>query len=168
MAATRAPTAIPVQTITCVPVFTPTPRMSELPFETVVKGIHSSYEGYDPRMIIVFAPLLVPHLPTLPEEVRQAIEAVDYHTELVIAVYIGFGGWCSNVYGINRITYDGVATVRVEATLRTLAINDIQCSTYHIVRLKRPEGIGDRQVRFVLVDQGEELIKQQYNITPSQ
>ncbi len=72
------------------------------------------------------------------------------------------------VWGINRITYDGMATMRVEATLRTLGINDLLCSPYHIVRLKRPEGIGDGQVRFVLVEKGEELIKQQYNITQFQ
>ncbi len=163
-------TPMPMQTTTCIPIPTPTTQTPEieLPFETIAKSIHSSYEGYDPRMIIVFDPLLVPHLPTLPEEVRQALQAVDYHTELVIAVYIGFGGWCSSALGISRITYDGTATVHVEATLRTLAINDLQCSPYHIVRLKKPEAIGDRQVRFVLVEKGEELIKQQHKITPLQ
>ncbi len=159
---TRMPTAIPVQTTTCMPVFTPTPRMSELPFETIVNDSHSFYEGLDTRLILVYGPTNVPHLADLPQQVQQALNAVDYRTELVIALYGGSTGACPAGTGITRIAYDGMATVHVEAIVRTLKITDAVCSPYHIVQLKKPEAMMDRRVRFVLVDHGEELIKQEY------
>lgn len=146
----------------------PAPRCCELPFETIVKGSHSFYEGRDTRLILVYGPPNVPHLSDLPQTVQQTLGALDYRTEMVIALYGGFTGACPFGTGIHRIIYDGETTVRVESTVRSLKITDAECSPYHIVHLKKPEAMIGKRVRFVLVEQGEELIKQEYLIMSEQ
>jgi len=164
-ATTMPPTPTPVNPTPTV-TSPPQPGM-DLPFDTI-NGGSSGYKGIDARLIVISVPY---HVPLLPGVSIETFQKLDYEKVLVIALYQGWRGNCPHGrMGIERITYDGDRVVRVEATLPCLhlsgekecALVDKECSLYHIVSMAKLGAMTDKQVKFVLVANGEEIIKQRY------
>jgi len=133
-ATTMPPTPTPVNPT---PTVTSPPELGmELPFDTINKG-SSGYKGIDARLIVISVPY---HVPLLPGVSIETFQKLDYEKVLVVAVYQGWQASCPQ-----------------ECT-----VVDKVCSPYHIVSIAKLQTITDKRVKFVLVVDGEEIIKQWY------
>jgi len=87
----------------------PTPPWSELPFERIAEGDQSRYESREPALIVVASPEEIAKVAdlfgSLPPEIRERLQALDYTTHVALAVFQGLknpGGYRVRIERIAR------------------------------------------------------------------
>ncbi len=148
-------------------------REVELPFETIEmsKLPHAGGERYvveQPKLVIVATSDEVSSLsPSLSPETGPELSNTDYSSHFVIAVFQGLKRVYDYEARIERITYvDDTVKVYTQFVEPTEGQPQhlIESSPYHIVRVRKPRELTGKQLRFMLVANGQEVLSENHPV----
>lgn len=149
-------------------------RNVDLSFETIDKGLvprgvsqgeeivsSKRYEEKEPKLVVIATIDEVPSLsPYVFPLARPELDNTDLRAYFVIAVFQGWKPILDYEARIERIVYRD-RTVRVFAEfvepVEGQMMHPAASSPYHVVRVEKPAQLAGREVRFILVANGQEI-----------
>jgi hypothetical protein len=145
----------------------------DLSFETIEKEVGTKlgverYEEKEPKLVIVSTFDDIPSLsPNISPEAQPELNNTDFGEYFLIAVFQGWKAVYDYEVSIERIAYLG-ETVKVFAEFveptEGQMLHPAVSSPYHVVRVEKPQELAGKEVRFILIANGQEVTSEMHRL----
>ncbi len=145
----------------------------ELSFETIEKEVGTKlgverYEEEEPKLVIVATSNEIPSLsPNISPEARPELSNTNFDAYFVVAVFQGWKAVYDYEVRIERIAYlDETVKVFAEFIEPTEGqmLHPAESSPYHVVRVEKPQELASKEIRFILVANGQEVASEVHRL----
>lgn len=146
----------------------------ELRFTTIEKesstkaSVLQRYTETQPSLIVISSSDEIPSLsPYLSSDARSELSSIDFGHSFVVAVFQGLKGALEYEARIEHIVYQGetvkILTQFVEPTPGQIG-HAAETSPYHVVTVEKPQNLAGRELRFVLIANGQEVLSENHQL----